>query len=293
MIHAVHSLAIGALHCHASGDRMQNIDDLTESISKVGMTQPILIDKYFNVVSGRRRYAACVRLGLKSISTVQVNVEQDISDLMRVDGNLTQLALNSVEFDEAMLQRKEIYQRIFPESIDKIVNRVNPTFTEDTANKLNVSKRTVETSVRRAKGASDSVKKAQKDGLSTTKVNELSALPKEVQDKLLPEIKHRSIDEVKQIVADVKDVGLAEAQVKMLEADDSIGQISRDMKKLNRNLRIFLDSGRNIEVTKKDVIFVQSYLLNKTLRVFMDKMKEGIRAHKQFMHTHDQPTMTM
>ena len=49
---------------------LSNIDDLVESIKEVGLLQPLIINKYNQILSGHRRFESIKRLGWK-----EVNVE--------------------------------------------------------------------------------------------------------------------------------------------------------------------------------------------------------------------------
>ena len=69
--------------------------DLTESIKKFGILEPITVRKpddtksgKFEIISGYRRWEACKRLGITSVSVRVLNLSRDDAIIAMIDANL-------------------------------------------------------------------------------------------------------------------------------------------------------------------------------------------------------------
>jgi hypothetical protein len=61
------------------------IEDLAESISEVGLIQPIIVDQDGNLIAGRRRLAACKLLGWSDIPVVVAEGLRDAADRVQAE----------------------------------------------------------------------------------------------------------------------------------------------------------------------------------------------------------------
>ena len=62
---------------------LSDIDDLVESISEVGLLQPLIIDQHHQVISGNRRLCAIQKLSWKKVDVEKVKVsKKDIPNLL-------------------------------------------------------------------------------------------------------------------------------------------------------------------------------------------------------------------
>ena len=62
---------------------LSDIDDLVESISEVGLLQPLIIDQHHQVISGNRRLCAIQQLSWKKVDVEKVKVsKKDIPNLL-------------------------------------------------------------------------------------------------------------------------------------------------------------------------------------------------------------------
>ena len=114
-------------------------------------------------IAGHHRLEAYKSLGYDEIVVNTVDLDALHAELAEIDENLIRNELHYIIADNNMKRRKEIYEELYPETKSthnggsfkgnqhkEVSEIISPTFTKDTANKLGVSQRTVETSVQRA-----------------------------------------------------------------------------------------------------------------------------------------------
>jgi ParB family transcriptional regulator, chromosome partitioning protein len=141
-----------------------SVDALADSIREGGLLHPISLTSDYVLVAGGHRLAAYRKLGYKSIPATILELDGIHAELLALDENLRRRALTEAEEDLALKRRKEIYEELHPEVRAGQVqaagsNRVQgkgpqdvgdkkpPTFTEDTAAKTGLSRRTIERKV--------------------------------------------------------------------------------------------------------------------------------------------------
>ena len=73
---------------------LSNIDDLVESIKEVGLLQPLIINKYNQILSGHRRFESIKRLGWKEVNVEVKEVEEEKIDLFLVHFNKQRVKSN-------------------------------------------------------------------------------------------------------------------------------------------------------------------------------------------------------
>lgn len=76
------------------------LDDLAQSISEIGLLQPIMVavDKErFEIVFGHRRYLACKKLGLSSIRSIVRKMTQQEIGIARATENISRADLSPLE----------------------------------------------------------------------------------------------------------------------------------------------------------------------------------------------------
>ena len=140
--------------------------------------------------------------------------------------------------DKALRRRKELYLEKFPTSAAGTAGATavnNPdeeavkSFADDTAEKTGKTARTVERSVRRAEKLSPKAMRAYEAGdINLTQADVLAGRPYDEQDRLVEQIKGKSVQETKKIVAgdlyDIDDAPRQISPVKLLEDLYSHGQ---------------------------------------------------------------------
>ena len=139
------------------------VRELADSISAVGLLNPITIDRDQALISGLHRLEAAKLLGWAEIECTVSNLEGLLVELAEVDENVVRKDLSAMEFSDLLLRRKRIYEALHPEirhggdrKSEKIKTknlRLDPvkSFAQDTAEKLGVSPRTVELQVQTAR----------------------------------------------------------------------------------------------------------------------------------------------
>ncbi len=79
----------------------QSLEELSESIKKYGLIQPITcrkVNSNYELISGERRYRACKLAGLKQIPAYIIKVEEDVKMLeMALIENIQRVDLNPIE----------------------------------------------------------------------------------------------------------------------------------------------------------------------------------------------------
>ena len=66
---------------------LSSIDELMESISEVGLLQPLTIDTRNQVISGNRRFESIKRLGWKEVEVIQREVQEEDEELLLIHFN--------------------------------------------------------------------------------------------------------------------------------------------------------------------------------------------------------------
>ncbi len=90
----------------------QSLQNLADSISEHGLIQPIVVMKDgegYKIVAGERRYRACVMAGLKEVSVIIKDVEENNLLKLALIENLQREDLNPIEEALAYITLKEDY----------------------------------------------------------------------------------------------------------------------------------------------------------------------------------------
>lgn len=153
----------------------KSVKVIAESILKNGQLQPILVDKNGNLIDGNHRYHACKELGISVIAKVVDEVNEDKLALMEIDTNLCRKELTQSELEVHLAERKKIYLRLYPDTAKSSFKKADEkTFTEDTADTLGVSKKTVERIVKRGEEATAEMREARDNKeLTTSELDEV------------------------------------------------------------------------------------------------------------------------
>ena len=153
---------------------MAVVEDLAKSIAEVGLMHPIVVDTGHTLIAGLHRLEAVKALGRDKIKCTVINVEGLRAKLAEMDENFVRRPLTEKQKCEILFQRKQIYEALHPETKrggDRKSEKIKTaqrrfdfekpkTFTEDTAEKLGVSKTSVERRVRIAQKLTPEAKEA-------------------------------------------------------------------------------------------------------------------------------------
>ena len=176
-----------------------DIRELANSISEVGLLNPITIDGKHTLIAGLHRLEAAKLLGWAEIECTVSGLEGLQAELAEIDENFIRKDYSDNEFRELLLRRKEIYERLHPETKagvaqavgmnravgNNVADKMSATtksFVNDTAEKLGVDPRTVRRELQTAKNLTPETREIIRDTKVTKKdALNLSRLPPEQQ----------------------------------------------------------------------------------------------------------------
>ncbi|MBD5152030.1 MAG: ParB N-terminal domain-containing protein [Oscillibacter sp.] len=138
------------------------VHELADSISKVGLLNPITVDQEHTLIAGLHRLEAAKMLGWTEIECNVSDLEGLLAELAEIDENLIRQGLDYIDEGKQLARRKEIYETLHPEtrqgqrngqtSKNETVSVLeNKSFARDTAEKLGVSPRCIEQKIQVAK----------------------------------------------------------------------------------------------------------------------------------------------
>ena len=196
-----------------------DVKELANSITEVGLINPIMVDQSYTLIAGLHRLEAMKLLGRTEIECTVSDLDGLQVELAEIDENFVRKDLSDDEFRELLLRRKEIYESLHPEAkatydggafrgnqhqnvVGENFSATTKSFVQDTADKLGVSPRTVELQIQTAKNLTPEAKEIIK-GAKVTKSDalKLSRLAPERQTEAASRLVSgdiRSIDEYQQ-----------------------------------------------------------------------------------------------
>ena len=175
--------------------QQRNVEELARSIAAVGLMNPVTVTQDNTLIAGLHRLEAAKLLGWTEIECTVSDADGLQAELAEIDENFVRAGLSHRELGDLLLRRKELYEAIHPETRQGMRNGQTSknensslletkSFSQDTAEKLGVSKRTVEQLVQTARDLTPEAKKAIRDaGDKITKGDALkiSRLPPDQQ----------------------------------------------------------------------------------------------------------------
>ena len=191
----------------------KHVRELANSIADVGLLNPITVDRQHDLIAGLHRLEAVKSLGWEQIECTECDLDGLQAEMAEIDENYIRYDLSSAERGELLLRRKELYETLHPETKqggDRKSAEIKTTkcrfdfpksFTQDTAEKLNVSPRTVEREIKVARDLTPTTKEILKSSekevtqKNALKLSRLKPQQQEEAAKLLAEGKIRSVDE--------------------------------------------------------------------------------------------------
>ena len=136
----------------------EDVQRLSESIAEVGMMNPITVTGDHTLIAGLHRLEAAKKLGWTEVECRISDMDVLHTELAEIDENVIRTGLSDLELSELLARRKKIYETLHPATIarnlpghasnyesssDKLTGEEKP-FSQDTAEKMGVSPRTVE-----------------------------------------------------------------------------------------------------------------------------------------------------
>ena len=154
--------------------QQRNVEELARSIAAVGLMNPITVTQDNTLIAGLHRLEAVKLLGWTEIECVVSEADGLQAELAEIDENFVRAGLSHRELGDLLLRRKELYEAIHPETRqgqrngqtaknDNLTVLAAKPFSEDTADKLGISKRTVERLVQTAANLTPEAKKTIRD----------------------------------------------------------------------------------------------------------------------------------
>jgi len=155
----------------------KHVRELADSISNVGLLNPITVDRTYTLIAGLHRLEAMKLLGRMEIACTVSDLDGLQVALAEIDENFVRKDLSDEEFREMLLRRKEIYESLHPETKhggDRSKRTKCPfdtakSFADDTAEKWGVDPRTVRREIQTAKNLTPEAKEIIRDAKVTKK----------------------------------------------------------------------------------------------------------------------------
>ena len=177
--------------------QQRNVEELARSIAAVGLMNPITVTQGNTLIAGLHRLEAVKLLGWTEIDCVVSEADGLQAELAEIDENFVRAGLSHRELGDLLLRRKELYEALHPETRqgqrngqtaknDNLTLLAAKPFSEDTADKLGVSKRTVERLVQTAANLTPEAKKTIRDAgdkISKGAALKISRLPPDQQEE--------------------------------------------------------------------------------------------------------------
>ena len=164
--------------------RVEDVREIANSISEVGLLNPITVDDEYTLIAGLHRLEAAKLLGWAEIECTISRLRGLQAELAEIDENFVHAGLSPVDYGELLLRRKEVYEKLHPETKNGGDRKSEDfrtknfrsdsvkSFAQDTAEKLGVSPRTVELQVQMARNLTPEAKEIIRD----TKITKSDAL---------------------------------------------------------------------------------------------------------------------
>lgn len=92
------------------------IHKLANSISELGLLNPITVDQDYTLIAGLHRLEAAKLLGWTEIECMVSSLDGLLAELAEIDENFVRAELNPIDSGTLFLRRKEIYEILHPET---------------------------------------------------------------------------------------------------------------------------------------------------------------------------------
>jgi N6-adenosine-specific RNA methylase IME4/ParB-like chromosome segregation protein Spo0J len=95
---------------------LRAVDDLADSIARVGLLHPLVLTSDFRLVAGLHRLRACQALGWTRVPATIVPMKKMEAEIAELDENLVRQELTVLERGEMLARRKDLHEAIHPET---------------------------------------------------------------------------------------------------------------------------------------------------------------------------------
>ena len=208
--------------------RIEKVEEIADSIREIGLLHPITIDTENRLIAGLHRLEAFKKLGKEDIP-VSITTETNPLKLrlMHLDENLANGKLLPYEESFALKEKKEIYEKLYPETTEvakksfkqsndiltepdsgPVTDMLKPSFMEDTLRKTGKGKTTIKESIQIANGIKPETYEKIKDteiAQKKTELLQLARLDEDEQEKVIEKIKDNGLKNYKSFAAVIKE----------------------------------------------------------------------------------------
>ena len=256
--------------------QQRNVEELARSIAAVGLMNPITVTQDNTLIAGLHRLEAAKLLGWTEIECTVSDADGLQAELAEIDENFVRAGLSHRELGDLLLRRKELYEAIHPETRqgqrngqtaknDKLTVLAAKPFSEDTADKLGISKRTVERLVQTAANLTPEAKKTIRDaGDKITKGDALkiSRLPPDQQAEAAAVLTIAAPTPKKQ--------GMMDGEAALREFTSLCSRYVSGIKSLHHRAGIFA----GMSISQFDALGNSAYSVTTAIKEFFEKVHE-------------------
>ena len=256
--------------------QQRNVEELARSIAAVGLMNPVTVTQDNTLIAGLHRLEAAKLLGWTEIECTVSDADGLQAELAEIDENFVRAGLSHRELGDLLLRRKELYEAIHPETRqgqrngqtaknDKLTVLAAKPFSEDTADKLGISKRTVERLVQTAANLTPEAKKTIRDaGDKITKGDALkiSQLPPDQQAEAAAVLTIAAPSPKKQ--------GMMDGEAALREFTSLCSRYVSGIKSLHHRAGIFA----GMSIAQFDALGNSAYSVTTAIKEFFEKVHE-------------------
>ncbi len=256
--------------------QQRNVEELARSIAAVGLMNPVTVTQDNTLIAGLHRLEAVKLLGWTEIECTVSNADGLQAELAEIDENFVRTGLSHRELGDLLLRRKELYEAIHPETRqgqrngqtaknDKLTVLAAKPFSEDTADKLGISKRTVERLVQTAANLTPEAKKTIRDaGDKITKGDALKI------SRLPPDQQAEAAADLTIAPPTLKKQGMMDGEAALREFTSLCSRYVSGIKSLHHRAGIFA----GMSISQFDALGNSAYSVTTAIKEFFEKVHE-------------------
>lgn len=256
--------------------QQRNVEELARSISAVGLMNPITVTQDNTLIAGLHRLEAVKLLGWTEIECTVSDADGLQAELAEIDENFVRAGLSHRELGDLLLRRKELYEAIHPETRQgqrngQTAKNANSSlletksFSQDTADKLGVSKRTVEQLVQTARDLTPEAKKIIQE--ADTKITKGAALK---ISRLPPDQQEEAAAVLMVTPPAPKGQGMIDGEVALTEFKTLCSHYVSGIESLHRRADVFA----RMTISQFDELGDGAYSVTTAIKEFFEKVHE-------------------
>ena len=256
--------------------QQRNVEELARSIAAVGLMKPITVTQDNTLIAGLHRLEAVKLLGWTEIECTISDADGLQAELAEIDENFVRAGLSHRELGDLLLRRKELYEAIHPETRQGMRNGQTAknenfslldtkSFSQDTAEKLGVSKRTVEQLVQTAANLTPEAKKIIKE--ADTKITKGAALK---ISRLPPDQQEEAAAVLTIAPPAPKRQGMMDSEAALREFTSLYSRYVSGIKSLHHRAGIFA----GMSISQFDALGNSAYSVTTAIKEFFEKVHE-------------------